>query len=333
MKRRDLLASAGAAALVPLVAMAQTPGRVYRMGILMPTPSPYLIDPTLAALAKRGWIAGRNLQVESRFTEGDPERAEALTRELVAARVDIIVTNVTATAIAASRATSTVPIVMQTSGYPVEAGLAKSLGRPGGNVTGLTIYAGGGVLFGKFIELLRELVPTLRELGVLWGYAPPAYTEAQVAPATRELLTASKAFGINTRFWQTGRDVDLTAALAAADGAPLDALFATAGTIHAIPVFAQRIADLVIRRRIPTLTDFPGSFFSAGGVVAYSADVSDIAARAASFVDRILRGASPGELPIEQPTKYVLGVNLKVAKSIRFAIPHSILLRADRVIE
>lgn len=318
---------------MPFAAMAQTPGKVYRMGILMPTPSPYLIDPTLAALAERGWIAGRNLLVESRYTQGDPDRAEALARELIAARVDVIVTNVTATAMAASRATSTVPIVMQTSGYPVEAGLAKSLARPGGNVTGLTIYAEGGALFGKFVELLHELVPALRELGVLWGYAPPAYTQAQVAPATDEFQKAAKALGINARFWQTGRDSDLTAALAAARNGRLDAMFVTAGPIHGLPEFTKRIADFVTRRRLPTLTDFPGGFFSAGGVLVYSADVREIAVRTASFVDRILRGAKPGELPIEQPSKYILGVNLKVAKAIGFSVPKSLLLRADQVIE
>jgi putative ABC transport system substrate-binding protein len=303
------------------------------MGILMPAHNPALIDATLAALAKLGWVAGRNLAVETRLTEGVPERAEALTRELVAAGVDVIVTNVTATAIAARRATGTVPIVMQTSGFPVEGGLAKSLARPGGNVTGLAVYAGGGVLFGKFVELLRELVPTLRELGVLWGYAPPAYTPAQVEPGTRELLAAAKALGINTRIWQTGRDVDLAAALAAAHRGPLDALFVTTGVIHLLPEFSRQITDFVMRRRIPTLTDGPSSLFSACGVLAYSADGSEIAARAASFVDRILRGANPGELPIEQPTKYVLAANLKVAKSIGLEIPRLILQRADRVIE
>lgn len=166
MTRRALLLGLCAAAFAPVSARAQTAARVFRIGFLGPGPGPWT-DSLIAALRERGWTVGQNLVVEIRYTQGDPQRAEALARELAAQRVDLIVTNITATAIAARRATNSVPIVMRTSGYPVEAGLAKSLARPGGNVTGVAIYAGGGVLFGKFVQLLHELVPSLRELGVL----------------------------------------------------------------------------------------------------------------------------------------------------------------------
>jgi putative ABC transport system substrate-binding protein len=197
----------------------------------------------------------------------------------------------------------------------------------------MAVYAGGGPLFGKYMELLRELVPSLRELGVFWGYAPPSYREEQVAPATDELRRATKVLNVNMRFWQTGRESDLESALAAAAGTPLDALFVTGGVIHSVPETAQRIGRFILQRRLPTLTE-GGSFFAAGGaVLAYFADANELAARTAYFVDRILKGAKPSDLPIEQPTKYVLSVNLKAAKALGLSVPPSLLVRADRVID
>ena len=247
--------------------------------------------------------------------------------------MDVIVTNITATAMAVRRATSIIPIVMATSGFPVEGGLAKSLARPGGNVTGVTVYAGGGPLFGKYVELLRELVPSMREFGVLWGYAPPSYREEQVAPATDELHRAATALNVTMRFWQTGTESDLDSALAAAAGGPLDALFLTGGVIHGLPQIAPKIIRFTLRRRLPTMTE-GGAFFAAGGaVLAYSVDFKELAGRTAHFVDRILKGAKPSDLPIEQPTKYILSVNLKTAKAVGLTIPRSLLARADQVIE
>lgn len=333
MKRRMLVIGLSAAALLPRSTRAQTAAKVHRIGILTPLPGSPLIDPLLSALRERGLIVGRELAVEIRATRGDPQRAEALTRELVKERVELIVTNNTATAMAAHRVTHAVPIVMYTSGFPVEGGLARSLARPGGNVTGMTVYAGGGALFGKFVELLRELVPSLRTLGVFWGYAPPAYRPEQVAPATEELQRAAKVLNVNVRFWQTGAESDLDTAIAAAAGAPLDALFVTAGLIHGLPDIAPRIVRFVLQRRLPALTDFPTSVFEASGVLAYSTDLGELASRTAYFVDRILKGANPGELPIEQPTKYLLTVNLKTAKALGLTVPQSLVLRADRLIE
>jgi putative ABC transport system substrate-binding protein len=291
-----------------------------------------LSDALIAALGDRGW-GSRNLVVDIRHTQGNPERAESLARELVKERADVIVTVVTATAMAARRATNVLPIVMYISGYPVEGGLADSLARPGGNVTGMTLYAGGGVLFGKFVQLLRELRPSLRELGVFWGYAPPSYRLAQVAPATAELRQAARALNINVHFWQTGTDSDVSAALSAAASAPLDAMFVTAGVINGLPETANRIVRFIQERRLPTLTDFPASIFFAGGaVLSYSAELKELASRTAHFVARILEGARPGDLPIEQPTKYELIVNLKAAQAIGLDVPPALLLRADRTI-
>jgi putative tryptophan/tyrosine transport system substrate-binding protein len=331
--RRRALAFLGGAAAAPCLRRAAAQSGLRRIGILTPTPNPGLTDPLISALRERGWASGSNLIIETRFWKGDPQLCEALTRELVGLGVEVIVTNVTATAIAARRVTSKVPIVMQTSGFPVEGGLAESLARPGGNVTGVTVYAGGGAIFGKFVELLRELVPTLQELGVLWGYAPPAYTQAQVAPATDSLRSAARSLGINVRSWQTGREQDLVKALAEAASGRLDAMFATAGILHGTPLHAGRIAALLSKRRVPCLTDFRGGLLSAAAVAAYSPTIDEVATRAATYVDRILRGASPAELPIVQPTKYELTLNLRVARAMGVSIPQSLLLRADSVIE
>lgn len=334
MNRRTLVIGLCTAVTVPMSARAQPAAGVYRVGFLTPGPSTTFTDHVIPALRERGWMVGRNLVVETRYTQGDPARAEALAKQLVQERVDVIVTNFTATAMAARRATAHVPIVMLTSGFPVEGGLAKSLARPGGYVTGMAIYAGGGPLFGKFVELLRELVPSLRELGVLWGYAPPSYKLEQVAPAIEELHRAAKALNLNVRFWQTGRESDLESALAAAAGAPLDALFVTSGVIHGLPGTRARIAGFALQRRLPALTDGAGTVFTGvGAVLAYGSESKELAARTAYFVDRILKGAKPGELPIEQPTKYKLSVNLNAAKAIGLTIPLSILVRADEVIQ
>ena len=332
MDRRTLLRALPIAIYVPLSARAQTTGRVRRLGFLTPGPAPQLSDALVAALSDRGW-GSQNLVIDIRHTQGNPERAESLARELVKERADVIVTVVTATAMAARRATNVVPIVMYVSGYPVEGGLADSLAKPGGNVTGMTLYAGGGVLFGKFVQLLRELRPSLRELGVFWGYAPPSYRLAQVAPATEELRQAARALNINMHFWQTGTDSDVSAALSAAASAPLDAMFVTAGVINGLPETANRIVRFIQERRLPTLTDFPASIFIAGGaVLSYSAELKELASRTAHFVARIFEGARPGDLPIEQPTKYELLVNLKAAKAIGLDVPPALLSRADRTI-
>jgi len=335
--RRQFLIVGGALLGAPFArVLAQAPrtsAEVRRIGMLMPGPFPPYTDPMVAALRELGWNVGKNLIIESRYTQGDLERIETFARELEAQGVALLATHVTGTAIAAHRVTKRVPIVLLTSGYPVEGGLANSLSRPGGRVTGLSVYAGGGALFGKFVEFLKELVPPMRELGVLWGYAPPLYTDKQVAVGTDELRRAAAALKVNVSFWPTGRESDLDAALAAAAAAPLDALFITGGTIHGRKDIAPRIENLVMRRRLPALSDAAGPLFLSAAVLAYSANLAALAARGAHYVDKVLRGANPGDLPIEQPTRFELSINLKVAKAIGVAVPQSILLRTDRVIE
>ena len=328
--RRAFISGLCTAAIFPTAARAQTTETVYRIGVLTPGPAPAIEHLLTRALPERGWVVGRNLVVDIRYTQGDPQRAEVLARELVNQRVSLIVTHFTTTAMAARRATGAIPIVMATSGFPVEGGLANSLARPGGNVTGMTSYAGGGPIFGKYLQLLRELVPSLREFGVFWGYAPPSYKLEQVAPAIEELHRAATALNVGMRFWPTGSEGDLATALAAVTSRPPDALFVTSGIIHAVPETAAKLARFVAERRLTIVTD--GSL-TTGAVAAYYPERAEVAARVADFIDRILKGAKPGDLPIEQSTKYELAVSLKMARSVGRTVPQSLLARADRVIE
>jgi putative tryptophan/tyrosine transport system substrate-binding protein len=331
-RRRFLLTSLAGGLAAPLAIEAQQAGKVFRLGFLSGLPNHPLIPLLVAALNGRGWVEGGDFVLDSRNSDQDPKRAAGLAEALLRQGVDVIVTVNTAHALAARQATTTVPIVMFTSGFPVEAGLARSLARPGGNVTGSSIYA-GTALFGKYVELLREVAPSMRELGVMWGYAPPAFTEQEVEVSLGELRRGARALNINPRVWMNRTDRDVSDALAAAANAPIGALFVTASVVHAQPANAPRIADFAVRRRLPMLTDFGGAHFEAGGLLLYSADFNDLASRTAYFIERIRQGAKPGDLPIEQPSRFNLVINLKTAKAIGLTIPPSLLARADQIIE
>jgi len=331
MNRRDALVFL-AAAMAPHSALPQQPAKLHRLGLLLLAHFPQQTDLFLATLHDRGWALGKNLAVETRVTAREQSRAHEMAKELIDNGADILVVSGTANAVAARRASRTVPIVMLASGFPVESGLAASLARPGGNVTGLSVYA-GTELFGKYVTLFKEFVPSLRELGVFWGYAPPAFPQVETDLGVGQMRRAAEALKINIRVWLNRSDTELAANLAAAAGAPLDALFVSAGGPQSVPESIAKIADFCEKRRLPTMSDVAGVFFLAGGVLSYSVDFKELGVRAASFVDRILRGAKPGELPIEQPTRFELVINLKRAKAIGMAIPPSILVRADRVIE
>jgi len=328
-RTRRLLVLGGALAALPAIAQ---PGRTPRLGLLLLTPNSAVTDPFVAGLKERGWEEGRNLALETRFTASRQDQAGRLAGELLLGRADVLVAVSTANALAARQATSTVPIVMLGGGYPVEAGLAKSLARPGGNVTGISIYAQREV-FGKFVALAKELLPSLRDLGVLWGYGPPAFPQIEADITLAEMRRAAAATRIRLHEWMNRSQADLDANLAAAATAALGALFVTSGAPQAAPGNVEKIAQLCRARRLPSVCDVSGAFFQRAGVLAYSADLNEIGARAASFVDRILRGADPAELPMEQPTKFNLIVNLKQARAIAMSVPTSILARADRVIE
>jgi putative ABC transport system substrate-binding protein len=282
-------------------------------------------------LAKRGWREGVEYSLEARESLGDPERALAMAKELVAQRVDVLLAISGGAALAAKKATDRIPIVSWL-GYPVEAGLAKSLAHPGGNVTGVANYASDGV-WGKFIELLRELRPGMRTLGVLWDYAPPGFPDGHVPLPIIE--KSAREMGISARIWMVRSTQDLDEALAAIDWGRIDAIILTnGGGIHLQPAQADRIGASLAKHRLPAIVDVASTLFEkAGCVLAYSPNVPQLLGRLAYFVDRILRGANPGELPFELPARFDLAVNAKSARAIGLTIPQSLLLRADRVIE
>jgi putative tryptophan/tyrosine transport system substrate-binding protein len=329
MRRRAMLALAGTLLAAPARLLAQPSQKVYRLGIFANAPAPYLTDPLLAALRERGWVLGKNIQVESRETAGDPARAPGLVRELVEARVDVLVTLTTGNAVAARQVTSRVPIVMLGSGYPVEAGLAKSLARPGGNVTGVSIYA-GTELWGKYVSLARELLPDLPELGVLFDYV---VSDPELDPLLVELRRASAALVVKLRFWRTRSEHDLTTSLSEIDAAPSRVLLVTGGPVHSRPASITRLRELALRHRLAIINDHALTVFPGAGVLAYSFTPREVAERCAVMIDRILRGANPGDLPIEFPTRFELTINMKTARAIGLTPPQSLLVRADRVVE
>jgi putative ABC transport system substrate-binding protein len=221
---------------------------------------------------------------------------------------------------------------MYVSGWPVEGGLVASYARPGGNITGLAIY-GSDEMYTKFMSLIVELLPGARELGMIWDYVPPAFLEKEVELGIGSLKRAARQLKLNTRDWPIHTEKDLERALFEISTARPDALFATSGPVHGQPHNVTRINEFALRHRLPLVCDIAGSVFRGGGLLAYAASWDELAERCASFVDRILRGANPAELPIELPTRFELVINLKTAKSIGLAVPQSLLGRADRVIE
>lgn len=279
-----------------------------------------------------GWDEGKDYRFEVGVTGSDPSRQDAVARGFVEKRVDLIVAVGSHMALAAKRATGTIPVVMMLSGNPQAAGIVESLARPGRNITGLRTYVDG--IWEKYVELTRELLPGLRTLGVISDYVPPAFTMGEFEYGQREMRRAAKALGVALAEWQVTGDADLERALAEVETARPDALFVTGGSTHAQPRNVARIKAFLQQRKLAMVNDIPGSVFrSAGGVMAYAVSFDEVAVRTASFVDRILKGAKPGELPIEQPAKIELVINAKVARGIGLAVPRSLLLRADRVIE
>jgi putative ABC transport system substrate-binding protein len=332
MKRRTFIGLlAGALAARSALSTAQA-GKPARIGLLLLSRFPGLTDPFIGALRERGWVLGKNLEIDTRLTAQDQMRAADMAREMIAQGANLIAVTGTANAMAARQASTRVPIVMIASGYPVEVGLASSLAKPGGNVTGMSVYA-GTALFGKFVALLKEAVPKLARLGIFWGYAPPAFAQIETDIAIGEMTRAAGALGIQTRWWMNPDLAALDRTLAEAEGAPLDALFVSAGGAQSVPDGIAKVAAFCERLRLPAMSDVAANFFAAGAVLSYSVDFRELGVRSAGQVDKILRGAKPGDLPIEQPTRFELVLNLKRARQIGMAIPPALLARADRVIE
>jgi putative ABC transport system substrate-binding protein len=310
----------------PLAAEAQQAGKVYRVGFLSPF-SPSDAAPWhqafLRGLRELGWVEGQNIRIEFRYAEGRNDRLPELATDLVRLRVDVIVASIQTDALAAQRATGTIPIVLAAAGDPIAGGLVKNLARPGGNITGLTQMA--PELAGKRLELLKEVVPKLTRVGVLWN---PKGTTSPLA--WKESQLPARALGLQLQSMEARSPNDFAKALD-------DAVRAGAGALAIVPdpLFAgnlKRIADLAVKRRLPSIFHLR-EFADQGGLMAYGPDRADMFRRAATYVDKILKGARPSELPIEQPAKFELVVNLRTAKALGLTIPPSLLLRADHVVE
>jgi putative ABC transport system substrate-binding protein len=308
----------------PLAAEAQPPGKVYRIGYLDTAPPPaHLWDALLEGLRERGYIEGRSIVFEHRFSEGNAERFPEFAAEMVRLRVDIIIVITTPAALAAKNATQTIPIVIPTAIDPVGAGLVESLARPGGNVTGLSAISSD--LVGKRLELLKDVVPGLSRVAVLWNAANPAN-----ASAWKETQAAARALGLLLHSQEVRGPQDLEGAFALTAKARPDALLVLGDSL--INMHRQHIAEFATQEHLPSV--FTGrESVVAGGLMSYGPSLPDRFRRAAYYVDRILKGAKPADLPVEQPMKFELVINLKTAKAFGLTIPPTLLFQADEVIQ
>lgn len=327
-RRSFLLASLAGSLTAPVSAWPQQTGKVWRIGYLSAFPRtpglPYQLDVLLYRLRELGYVEGKNLVVEARFSEGRAGRSPTLAAELVAANVDVILALGNWGTGAAKQATSTIPIVMLGGVDPVRAGLVASLARPGGNVTGLVQDVEHTVLI-KQLELLRELVPRNSRIAVV--VAPQQKTSMD---AFELLKPAATTLEVTLHPILIQSPDDFEAAFAAIIRERADALFVLPNpSILGRP---HPVLDFAVRRRIPA-TYWWSVMVRLGGLMAYGVDWADLFGRAATYVDKIFKGAKPAGLPIGQPTKFELLINLKTAKTLGLTIPQSLLLRADRVIE
>jgi len=308
-----------------LAAQAQQAGKVARIGFLAQGPAPS--GPTFEAfrqgLRELGYVEGQNIVIEYRWAEERLERLPDLAAELVSLKVDVIVAPGTPAPLAAKRVTRTIPIVMAAAGDPVGTGLVATLAQPGGNVTGLSNFS--AELAGKRLQLQKEVLPGVSRVAVLWNSANPV-----AALLMRETETAARTLGLQVQSVEVRRPEDFENALPAAISGGAGALFVIDDPL----VFSSRmrIADFAVRNRLPA-TAFYNEFAKAGGLMAYGPNLAHQFRRAALYVDKILKGAKPADLPVEQPTQFELVINMKTAKALGLTIPQPVLLRADQLIE
>jgi putative tryptophan/tyrosine transport system substrate-binding protein len=326
MKRRDFIAGVAVAMASPLTARAQQAGKLPTIGYLGPNVES--VDrPRIAAFAQRlaelGWVEGRSVRIERRAADGVDERAGEIASEFVRLNVDVILTSGDAQGLAAKRATTTIPVVIAIIGDPFGDGLIASLARPGGNVTGLSMVQPETA--GKRLELLHEVVPNLRRVAIISNVENAgARTELSV---TQE---AARKLNLDSIRLEIRRGEDIPAAIESLSGRA-DALYVCVDPL--VNTNRVRINTMALAARLPVMHSFRDSVEAAGGLISYGPDILSMYRRAADLVDKILRGTKPADIPVEQPTKFVLVVNLKTAKALGLTVPDSILARADEVIE
>ena len=307
---------------LPVEVPAQPSARTARVAFMSPAPARIHVEEAfLEGLRQHGWIEGRNLTMEWRFAAGEDDRFAGFAADLLRRGVDIIVAGGNAATLAAKQTTTTVPIVMVGAGYAVETGLVASLARPGGNITGMSLAVYD--LNGKRLELLREAVPKASRIALLRG--PDQLSEEGARIAQR----AATALGVRLFVYEVKSSADLDGAFAAMAKDAVHAVLAQPHTMFFVE--RARIAALALKYRLPSIGHIK-EFVEAGGLLGYGDDVPESARRAAFYVDRILKGTPPGDLPVEQPTRFELAANLATAKTLGLTIPPSLLLRAQHVV-
>ncbi len=329
MERRTFMAMlTGGIVVAPFAAEAEQAAKVARIGYLTGSlaANPHVPEAFRQGLRDLGYIEGRNLVIEYRSPEGKPERLPALAAELVALKVDVIVAGGTPQALAAKQAARTLPIVFVGAADPVTSGLVTSLARPGGNVTGLSNVT--PELVGKCLEQLKQAVPGVSRVAVLWH--PGNLGERTERDMLKGAEVAARALGVRLQFVEARGPEDF-------DRAFSDMTRARAGALTVLPstmfnTERRRLVDLAAKNRLPAVYPVRESV-DAGGLMSYGPNIADVFRRVATYVDKILKGAKPADLPVEQPTKFELVINLKAAKALGLTIPPSVLSRADEVLQ
>jgi ABC-type uncharacterized transport system substrate-binding protein len=325
MRRREFITLlGGAAAAWPLAARAQQAGRIYRIGILEPIPAARNtanLDKLRKGLRDLGYLEGQNLVIEYRSADGRAERFWDLASELVGLNVDLILTRGTPATTAVQNATGTIPVVMMTMGGP--GAIVASFARPAGNITGVITFS--TELTAKRVEILKELVPGLSRVALLHNMGNPA-----VPPEWEETKTAARSLGLQAELLDVRSESDLSRAFELAVRQHVDGL--VVGADGLTQMHQQTIVDWLARNRLPAV--FPArEFVEAGGLIAYAVNYPDLYFQLATFVDKIFKGTKPGDLPVQQPTKFELIINLKTAKALGLDVPPTLLAIADEVIE
>lgn len=329
MKRRDFIVTVGCAAISciarPVATRAQQSGRMYRIGFLWH--GPYEFEDALEAfrdgLRELGYVEGRNITVEYRWAEGKPDRMLDMAEQLARLKVDIIIAPSSIYTGAAKRATSTIPIVFMSHADPLGTGHVKSLSRPGGNITGLSLMMTETNV--KGLELFKEMIPALSHVVVIFDPATPSHT-----PGLKAVQATGPSLGLKVLPLPVRSAAEFDAAFSAIARERADGVL-----VLSTPLFisgAKPLAALALKHKLPSLFG-PRHHVEEGGLMSYSPERSDLWRRGAIFVDKILKGAKPADLPVQQPTKFDLSINLRTAKAIGVKIPESFLLRADKVIE
>jgi putative ABC transport system substrate-binding protein len=324
-RRRTLIVALALGGVFPALTVRAQQPKGYRIGILMGSSQTFVapyIEIFRQRLRELGYVEGKQIAIDYRYADGHYDRLPALAADLVRLKVDIIVTEGTPPTQAATQATTTIPIVMTVAGDPVATGLVNNLARPGGNLTGASFFF--PEITAKRLQLLKEAIPVVRRVTVIWN---PSNAVHQ--PAVDAIEAAAKPLGIAVQHAKVQGPADIESAFSAIS-TRRDSLLILEDALT--NVYSKRIADLAARNRLPSIFGLT-TFAEAGGLMAYGPNRPELWGRAAIFVDKILRGAKPAELPVEQSTRFDLVINLKTAKALGLTLPQSLLLRADQILE